>query len=39
MTDKGDVKISGKIGINSGVDVSATPGAIAIGQAISGVFK
>lgn len=39
LTDKGDVKISGKIGINSGVDVSATPGAIAIGQAISGVFK
>lgn len=39
LTDKGDVKISGKIGINSGVDVSATPGAIAIGQAINGVVK
>lgn len=39
FTDKGDVKVSGKIGVNSGVDVSATPGAVAIGQAISGVLK
>lgn len=31
-TDKGDIKITGKIGVNSGVDISTTPAVEAIGK-------
>ncbi len=35
LTDKGDLKVSGKLGVNSGVDISVTPGVSAIGKALS----
>ncbi|MBC6491900.1 hypothetical protein ACFSQD_10750 [Flavihumibacter stibioxidans] len=38
LTDKGDIKVSGKLGINSGVDVTATPAAESIGKTIGGML-
>lgn len=34
-TDKGDLKVSGKLGVNSGVDISVSPAVSAIGKALS----
>jgi hypothetical protein len=37
-TDKGDLKINGKIGVNSGVDITPSPALENIGKTLNEAF-